>query len=303
VINSECTRERFVLLREEQVVMDLSNIGRDFECEYKIPVFADQADVANTYNNDFFAPLLTLTNATEDPKFFLEKQDDCEWNVLTELTDDTFGLYATFPSQPNWLGYKLEWHLVQAVHGNGCYRIRATYNDLISGDPFVQISYRFQLRNFNLDVADKTVKLTYTQRGGKIGDKFDDELRIDFKNIIWEREFRTPGFFGFETSEYVREFVRYQNGAENWSKDEQIESIICVLRNMPYELHRATKIDAFQSGELFMSDYNKGNQTKYDHKRVNPKGGYEPDWGQYNSYTSVGVAFNPHFNNLDRTRC
>ncbi len=302
---SEATFFDMSLIREKEVIVDLSDVGRDFECKFEIKAFAHPPDTDDLFKNDFFGPILTLSNRFKEPKMFLEKLEGCDWIEQTALIDDTYGEFTTFLSQPNWLGYKLQWHLVQDAFGIGCYRIRKEFKDLFD-NVSVSFSFRYNLKLYSEGFADRTVKFTYTQDGGKIGDIFDDERVIDFKDIIWDSEMRLEGFFGFETGENDREFVRYETGAETPSLDKHIEKLICVIRPIPYYMHRILKINILQSWNLAISDYNLINVSKdriYDHKFIKPLGGYEPVWSRNNSYAPLELEFEPHFQNFERTRC
>ena len=110
-----------------------------------------------------------------------------------------------------------------------------------------------------------TTKIYYKINGGITGDKDSDVDTIDYKDIIWEREIRLPmSFFGFESSEYSREYVRYKNGAQVWTQDEQVETLLFNVKKLPYSLHRELKINALMSDEIKMSDYNLGNVNTYN---------------------------------------
>lgn len=304
-IISESFFEDFELLKSKEVVLDLSMIGRSNECEFKLPVFAYTTDTSDTYRNDFTAPLLMLSNRYSSPELYLEElQGDCTWLELAQLNDNTYGTYYPIASKPYWIGYKLEWHEVFTLHGAGCYRIRAEYTDTINATINVEYSYQYDLKEFTEGFADKTIKFTYQINGGIIGNPNDDSSVIDYETVIWEREVRLPySFTGFETSEYTREYVKYKTGAQVWTKDDQVESIVCQIGKIPYSLHRELKITALQSDALFVSDYNRGNQVNYDHKRVIPASGYEPKWAKYATYAPVELVLQPFFQNLERKRC
>ena len=308
-IISECTFTDFDLLRSSEVVADNSTIGLASECSFKLPVFAYLSDTTDTYRNDFTSSLLTLTNRYSTPKFYLEKETSCDvWENIAELTSaNTYGIYYSEAAlQTDWRGYKVLWHKVYSANGIGCYRIKQTYVDITDGNTDVKYSYKYDLKLFTSALANKTTKLTYTIDGGKIGSTLDDENVIDYGSVIWSREIRLPqSFFGFESSEYTREYTRYKNGGEVWTQDEQNESILFYVKQLPYSLHRELKITALQSGKLFISDYNTGNPKKdmYNMKRVNPSSGYEPTWSTNVSYAPVELTFEPYYKNLRRKRC
>jgi hypothetical protein len=305
-IISECTTELFTLLKSKEVVIDNSTI-EDKNCRFELPVFAYTSDTTDTYKNDFTSSLLALSNRYNTPELYLEKEDSCDsWTEIAQLTDSTYGEYFTFTAQPNWIGYRIDWHLVYTLEGVGCYRIRQEYTDITDSSTKVNYSFKYNLNLYTDGLADKTTKIKYIIRGGIIGSTQDDSETIDYKNIIWEREIRLPlSYFGNESSEFTREYVRYKNGAQVWTQDDQVETIQYNARRVPYTLHRELKITAMQSDEIYISDYNESNpnESKYDAKRVIPTSDYSPVWGSYTPYAPISLTFSPYYKNLERKRC
>ena len=305
-IISESSFQDFTLLKSKEVVIDNSSIGRANECSFELPVFAYPSDSTDTYRNDFTSSLLSLSNRYINPAIYLDELQDCGWVEISQLNDSTYGTYYTFTSQPNWIGYKVDWLKVFNLQGAGCFRIRQEYESITDPTILQNLSYKYNLRQYTDGLADKTTKITYTINGGKRGSTLDDKEVIDYKDIIWEREVRLPNsFFGFESSEYTREFVRYKNGAQVWTQDEQVETIQFNARTVPYSLHRELKITAIQADEIYLSDYNEGNPNtnKYNHKRVKCSSSYEPNWNTYTTFAPVQLTFEPYYQNLRAKRC
>lgn len=303
-IISESTFQDFSLLLGKEVVIDNSNIGRANECNFELPVFAYPSDTSDLYRNDFRSSLLALSNRYSGPGIFLEKIVDCQWTELAQLNDGTYGTYFPFTEKPYWIGYKVEWYKVYNLHGEGCYRIRQEYTNIVDAQIEVRYSYRFNLKLWNANLADKTTKLTYTVEGGKIANPINKSELIDFGAIIWEQEARLPkSFFGFESSEFTQEYVAYKNGAQTWIENEQVETLLYNAKKIPYPLHNEIKISALQADALYISDYNKGNAARYNRLRVIPASNYEPNWNLHNSYASVELEFQPYIQNLKRKRC
>jgi len=309
-IISECTFANFDLIKSKDVVTDNSSIGKANECKFTLPVFAYPTDIADTWRNDFTSSLLSLSNRYSAPKIFLEKESSCDnWTEITQLTDDTYGTYFPIASIDGWIGYKVQWHLVNSINGLGCYRLRQEYTDLTDSSTKISYSYKYNLRLFSEVIADKTTKITYTVNGGLLGDPKDDKNKINYQGITWEREVRLPqSFFGFESSEFAREFTRYLDGGQVHILDDQVETILFNARRLPYSLHRELKTIALQSDIILMSDYNLDNPSTiagvpYDHKRVNCSSSYEPTWNTNNTYAGVNLTFEPYYQNLRRKRC
>ena len=307
-IISECTYQDFELLYGKEVVLDYSNIGNAQTCEFELPVFAYPSDTTDTRRNDFTTSLLSLTNRYNTPEFYLEVYNTttCAWVEVAQLTDSTYGEYFTFTSRPKWAGYRVDWYKVYNLEGVGCYRIRQEYTDVTDAVVKINYSFKYNLKLYSDNLADRTTKIKYTLRGGKIGSVQNQEEVIDYKDVIWDRELRLPSsFFGLPTSEFTREFVRYKNGAQVWVTDEQIQSYQYIVKKVPFQLHRELSITMMQCDEIYIWDYNSSNPNtdKYDAFRVIPTSNYEPNWTTYTPYASVQLTFKPYFENLRRKRC
>jgi hypothetical protein len=216
----------------------------------------------------------------------------------------TYGTSYSFAGS-NWVGFKLDWYLVYNNEGVGIYRIRQEITNIQTLAVEISYGYRFNLRLWNENLADKTTKLTYTVNGGKMPNVLNDKRMINYNDIVWEREIRLPSsFFGFESSEYTIESTRYKNGGQQQTKNEQIQTIKYNAKKLPYSLHNEIRSTALQCGELYISDYNLGNPKKYyDHFRVKLASDYSPTWGTYNTYAPVQLEFNPYYENLRRKLC
>ena len=170
-IISECTYQDFELLYSKEVVLDYSSIGDAQTCSFELPVFAYTADTTDTYRNDFTSSLLTLSNRYSTPEFYLEEYNTttCAWVEVAQLTDSTYGEYFTFTSRPKWAGYRIDWHKVYTLNGVNCYRLRQEYTDVIDAAVKINYSYKYNLKYYSDNLADKTTKIKYVIRGGKIG--------------------------------------------------------------------------------------------------------------------------------------
>jgi hypothetical protein len=306
ITENECAFEDFNLLVSEELPPDNSCIGGVNECVFELPVFAYPSDTGDTYRNDFSAPLVFVTNKYKDPKLYLEVLVGCTWTEVAELTDGmtTYGTSYSFVGS-DWVGFKLDWYLVYNNEGVGIYRIRQEITNIQTLAVEISYGYRFNLRLWNENLADKTTKLTYTVNGGKMPNVLNDKQVLRYNDIVWEREIRLPSsFFGFESSEYTIESTRYKNGGQQQTKNEQIQTIKYNAKKLPYSLHNEIRSTALQCGELYISDYNLGNPKKYyDHFRVKLASDYSPTWGTYNTYAPVQLEFNPYYENLRRKLC
>lgn len=307
-IISECAYADLVLLKEKEVVLDYSSIGDGQTCRFELPVFAFPSDTTNEYKNDFTTSLLPLSNRYSSPAIYLEVETGCDtWTQVAQLNDSTYGTYYnSFTDLSTWIGYRIDWYKVYNLEGVGCYRIRQEYTDITDASTKIRYSFKYNLKLYTDGLADRTTKVKYVIRGGKIGSTLSQEEVIDYKSNIWNREIRLPfSFFGFPTSEYTREFVRYKNGAQVWTLNESIEQYQLICRKLPFQLHRELSITMMLADEIYISDYNEGNPNsdKYNAFRVVPTSNYEPTWTTYTPYGGVQLTFKPYFENLRKKRC
>jgi len=307
-ITSECTYQDFELLFSEEIVKDLSDIGRSNECEFELPVFGYPTDTTDKYRNDFSSFLLPLTNRYSTPEMYLEVETSCDvWTEVSQLTDNTYGvLYDSFATRPLWFGYKIQWHKVYSAEGVGCYRVKSVFTDITDATIKTSYSYKYNLRLWNENLADKTTKIKSVINGGKTGYVDNDKFVLNYKSEIWEREVRLPNsFFGFESSEYTKEYTRYKNGGQVHTLDQQKQTILFNAKKLPYSLHKELSINYLQADEIYLSDFNLSNPNPdmYNNKQVIVNSAYEPKWNTYNSYASIELQFNPYFENLRRKQC
>lgn len=300
-ITSESTYFDLVFLQSEKAALP-SLVDED--CKIILPVFCYTTDTTDTYRNDFYAPLLTLSDTYNNALMYLEECVDGTWTQIAALTDDTYGTYSTWVARPSWLGYRLDWYTVFNAFGIGVYRFRYEYDNITTATTTTKYSYIFDLKEYNVDIADQTTKVTFKINGGKIGDKDNDKTKVNYGNIVWDNEIRIPdSVFKWVDSQFTKEYTRYKNEAQVWTKNSQVENYLLNLKRLHFEVHKLLRITALQSDEIYISDYNIGNQENNDHKRVIFVGSYEPLINSYTKCMSVELEFQPYYQNLEKKRC
>ena len=302
--SKEVFKQQCKVLFEKIVIRDLSAIGKENECDFSIPVFCFP-DPDDKYRNDFTAPLVPLNNSQINGKIFIEKENaDCTWSEISELNDNTYGTPFSDGSRPDWVGYNLEWLKVYNLHDVGCYRLRLEWDDFISGETQVEYSFRYKLRLFNENLADETVRFTYTIQGGIRGSQWEDTQLIDYGSIVWTRQIRFKGIFGHSDSqEYTTETVRYENGANEWIEDFSVEKYDAVFKSAPHSLHTEIKKTILHADIIIVDDYNINNINEYVNKRVLRDSNYEPQYDKWTSYSPVEVRFSQYYQNTRSKRC
>jgi hypothetical protein len=306
VIIKESTFQDFELLTEKVVVLDLSAIGKAYECSFPMLAFAYPSDTSDTYKNDFIAPLFPLTNSQINPHLYLEKKnEDCTWTEIQELTDTTYGdPKAIYNTNTNWIGTHIDAWKVYNTNGSGCYRIRLEYDNIVAGDTEIVYSYRYEVKLWNENLADETTRMTYTVEGGKLGDEFKDDTVINYNTSIWTRQIRVDGIFGYKPSmSYETEYTRYKNGAQVYTDNNGVEKYPYLLKGLPFSLHMEVSKTVMLSDKIIIDDYNIENVNQWQNKQVTRTSGYEPNYDKYVSFSSVELEFSQYFENNRRKRC
>ena len=159
------------------------------QCQYIEKVFASQTPNNEWYKNDMNEFLFKRFVASDTVGIEL-------WKSGVKVADLNTNAYGTFfngfasgtPEQQLYVGYLLEWELVQAAFGNGIYEVKAFLN--IVGNASTYVSRQFKLQTYNDRAANKTVRIETTQNGNILGSDFD------FTNLNWYQSLRLPGTFG-----------------------------------------------------------------------------------------------------------
>jgi len=159
------------------------------QCQYIEKVFASQAPNNEYYKNDKNDFLFKRFVASDTVAIELYKDDV----KIEDLNTNAFGTYFNgFASgnaeQQLYVGYLLDWELVQATHGNGYYQVKAQLN-------IIGVASTYESRLFNLlqygDVeANNTVRIESYQNGNIFGSQFD------FTGLNWYSSLRITGRFG-----------------------------------------------------------------------------------------------------------
>ena len=287
------------------------------ECCFQLPVFADLASPNDIYRNDkhsiigkydySFYGLVTI---------FIQKWIGGAWVDQVELVDDTYGKYygyGTFGSSDgrlNYVGFIADFNLILDTLGEGSYRFRYKEIDFSLNETETIYPFEFCLKAYNENFVDCTVRFeTYTK--GITGDVDSDLDTWDFisvANVVggdgWFNQWRLPqSFFGYNKSNYEREFIRYQNGQEVWLQDEQVESYTWNSGHYPAILHDYIKTNILQADKIIATDYNSNNPNVIKNKSINVASNYEPNWQYNNKKAFVDVDFIQEYQNRRKKRC
>lgn len=276
------------------------------ECCISLIALADLTS-NDIYKNDEKGFIFMLSDAFNNAILKLQKFENNDWQDLVILTDDTYGKnyeYGFFINSDgeSYIGYLLKWKNVLTLHSEGKYKIICEAN-LSYGSTVIYDGLEFCLFQYTPARADGSVRLEW-YLNNFIGDNNDFKKRRDFANLNWYDSIRIPAFFGSEKSEYERENIRYTNGQEQWVRDEQQITYRLTSRMLPASIHDLIKVDALQSDELFITDYNRNNVKIYKRLGIRCNSNYEPEWNvNKTKQAPVIIEFSPSYNNFKRSRC
>lgn len=139
------------------------------------------------------------------------------WAYVRDL-DNTTGTifdFGAFPSYPKRSGICIDWALVQALEGNGVYRI--TLEGLFGTPTPKLVSLPYQLCTFSCAIAEETVRIKTIVEGGFIDsinwfEGATTQKTFDLEFMQWEDQFRYTGNFFDEPAQRVTNtFVKSNN--------------------------------------------------------------------------------------------
>jgi hypothetical protein len=313
-IYGQSTKADFLLIKDNPTPeTKLSFTQNESGCCFVLPVFAETVFTSDFYN-DKFCPLFFWNRGFSTADLWLQKYVNGVWVDTVELNIDdwtetnlaydpsVFGFFENIYNEKA-IGYQLSWRLVltDSNLGAGTYRIKST-GTAIFGGTVSKYSLEFCLQEYTQPRADETVRIEWWLNGN-IGNPDDDQLKRDYGTLNWYNQIRLPGSrFGYDTSQFEREFVKYQNGKEVWLTDKQIEEYILKTGYFDRATHRYIKIDILQADDIRITDYNIQNPTPNQNKFVIVNGNYEPVWQPGTLYAPVEIKFQQAYQNLNHKR-
>jgi hypothetical protein len=123
--------------------------------------------------------------------------------------------------------------------------------------------------------------------------------------INWYDSIRFYGFFGYETAEYARDYIKYATGEIKKIRDEAIKSFSMKSSQMPSWFHERFYAYALMADQLYVSDYNLNN-ANYNYKffYIMADSSYAPKYTNYSRYNKVNdIKFKEGVQYVFRDRC
>jgi hypothetical protein len=284
--------------------LDLPNITLEDCCsDKKILVLANDGE--NIDENDFTSFLYCAGSTTSDAVYSLYKETTTGFELKLELDGDDIGInypfgFAQFRTR-KYVGYRINWFEVLSLFGEGIYKVQLDITDSILGNSVLS-SEMYKLCTYTPMRAKGTVRINWTLNG-TIGDVQSTQINLNYLNLNWQNQLRLPGWFGFPTAEYLNEFVRYQNGLEEWTKMEQTAKYNLQIKRIPFNLLQIIRIQIIMSDRATITDYNPTNNNVWQDFPIKFNTGFEPKYEKLRSeLASVELIVEQRFNNLKKFR-
>ena len=282
-----------------------------FECCFTLPALADLAGT-DIYRNDKHSIL-----GKYDKSFYglvtiyIQKLESGAWVDQVAVVDNSYGAFSGYGTyndsaeRLNYVGLFADWQLILNAFGEGDYRFRFSEVDFQMNTTETIYPFQFCLNTYNEARADKTTRFSWNTQGYRGDGNIDSDI-WDYTNIVggWDNQLRLPdSFFGHNKSEYEREFVKYSNGNQVWTQDEQVENYRWQSGHYPAILHNFIKTNILQADTLKVTDYNSLNPNVIKDKEINANSSYEPNWrgGILNAF--VSLDFVQAIQNRIKKRC
>ena len=273
------------------------NRGFD-ECCYQNLVFGDLGDT-NPYHNDFTSVFYKRQTPADTVTYQLIGVS----TGTTALVDGVHGTLYAFggTEQPDLSYFRVEWRDVLNALGEDIYKIRMVLS--IAGVAFDIDTFSYDLRQWNVDLANGTVRIDSKQNGKLV------KINTDFKNTNYQNSLRFRGFFGNPTSNFEQDNVVFseKNGYQYF--DDQITmsnayDYVFKAYNVPECLARVLYNELIWGNELFISDYNKNNHSYlYELQPVIFSEDNNPTYRSQSRLIDINMVFSDRTKDKRKTNC
>jgi len=178
IFDGEAATETFYTLQENTPVTPTLILPNKelWDCcsDFKLLSLADDSGINE--QNDFFTFMDICAPTATAAVYKIYKN-----NVLlaTMSGGSVYGVDYPFGFQTvnnqNYVGYKVEWYKVLALHGPGIYKVELVVTDAILGNGSI-FSFEFKVCEYRSDRAEGTIRLQWYQNG-TIGSIADDKCK------------------------------------------------------------------------------------------------------------------------------
>lgn len=268
--------------------------NRNFsKCCYLNLVLADILDT-DPYKNDFTGSWFKreLPNSTVD---FVLVDVDTATNYA--LNSSTYGTFVDFGGVQSELSYYIvDWRKVLTLLGTGNYQIKKELT--IAGIAVDVFSDTYHLKNFSIDVADKTVRIDSVMDGKLIAKD------TDFKNSGYTTSMRLRGFFGraeysFEQDNIAKRDYSYMQNTMSSKREYKFQGL-----QIPECITDELWNFILFGSELYISDYNGNNHSyKYELTPVKLEGNAGTEFFVTDRGVNVNLTFSDRTENDRKLNC
>lgn len=218
------------------------------QCQYSEKIFADVA-TDDYWKNDKSEFLFKRLVAADSVLIELYK----DGIKVDDLNNNTYGTFFNgFPSgsseQQLYVGYLVDWKLVQAAFGFGSYEIKAQLNIIGVASEFV--SRTFNLCQYSDILAHQTVRIETTQNGNIIGNQFD------FTGLDWYGSVRIPATFGNPTPIYEEDRYVSETRKKRQIQDKMSREWSLITKKINWEVANVLIYNKMLANEILITDYN-----------------------------------------------
>ena len=258
--------------------LEFVNKGSSSECCYELPVF--WSNDGDKFHHDFSSWVVFCDETILNVTIYLEK-DNCSGFVpVATLTDNSYGTLYELGFIDNRLrqkavGYLIDWNLVNAEFGHGDYRLRFLMNYKL-GITTEEKSLTWTLKKWHEISAGHTIRLEWESNGEQ---GWWNKGRVDFLGNEFYGQIRLPkSKLGKPKDSIEQEFVRYQDGRDEFKSRTITEKYTLEVVKAPYMVHNYLQILPRQAYKVKVTDYNLLNAVNFKELEVVFISGSEPNW-------------------------
>lgn len=234
------------------ITSEASNIESSFcfcgGCDYEQSVFAFIG--GEDYQNDKSSFLFSKKVPTDKIAFELYKNG----SKVADLDDSTYGEYvASYTEQPLYTSFILYWEkvLLNPLFGVGIYTVKVQKTILGNSDTLESV--KFNLRIYNDQLADGTLKIQAVHNGNHLSG-------FNYKNLVeggWIEEYRLSGQIDSITPVSETDVYRSNDNKQYQIKARENKELVVSFNPLPFEAwERLLFIDVMATEKLLITDYN-----------------------------------------------
>lgn len=262
-------------------------------CCYNNIALASRTD-SSGYKNDFYGSYFQRQIPNSTVLFYLVNLDTL---VEYPLVDDTYGVYQGFGGTQSDLSfYIIEWQKVLLLLDAGNYQIKQVAN--IAGIAIEYLSNSFNLKEFSIDNADKTVRIDCVQDGLLL------KSGVNFEGTNFRTSLRVRGFFGRPTHTYEKDYLTTQDYDSRQITMSYEREYLFQGVNLPICITEELLEFVVLGNIITISDYNKNNHSyEYELIDVELQNNDNTEYFTLKREVNINLTFIDRYKNLKKINC